>query len=146
MKAIHLNAKDGLTIRAFQAVSVERAKAWHGDKPWSPSDWAVAVMGEFGEFCNELKKQNRDRDGLQANNARRVSLGKELADTIAYLVLLADVCGIDLEAETISVFNAISERERLPFIICTEGNHAKLLAQSRAPDHRERTGGDSGAG
>ena len=101
----------GLTIRDFQAISVKRALLWHKDKPWTPDQWLTAFIGELGEFANELKKHSRDRDGLRSNNPRRVSLAKELADSFAYFVLLCDSVGVDLESETITVFNSISERE-----------------------------------
>lgn len=100
-----------LTIRDFQTVSVKRALLWHEDKPWTPDEWLTAFIGELGEFANELKKCNRDRDGLNSNNPRRVSLAKELADSFAYFVLLCDSVNVDLESETIAVFNSISERE-----------------------------------
>lgn len=70
---------------------------------WSPSDWAVAFMGEAGEACNIIKKLNRIRDGIPGNEAHeteaylRGALRKELADAYIYLDLLALRYGFDLE-------------------------------------------------
>lgn len=44
-------------------------------------------------------------------------LADELADTFIYLDLLASRCGIDLENAVRQKFNAISDRENLPFKI-----------------------------
>lgn len=106
-----------VTLRGLQKISVMRAQQWHKDKPWDANKWVTATIGEFGEFCNELKKCNRDEDGLDSNNHRRVDLGKELADTLCYLVLLADSVGVDMETETVKCFNAISRREGFDLFI-----------------------------
>lgn len=76
----------------------------HKDNPWTASDWAMAVTGEFGELCNMLKKRRRGEDISQE------AIAKEFGDTLAYLDLLAQCVGIDLWAATISKFNEVSDR------------------------------------
>lgn len=110
----------GLTIHDFQEIAWERAKIWHKDKPWTTDEWITAFIGEFGEFCNELKKMNRDRDGVRGNNPRRVKVAKELADAFSYFVLICSSAGVDLESNTVEVFNAISVREGFDIRITDE--------------------------
>ncbi len=75
----------------------------HALESWSPSDWAVAFIGEAGEACNIIKKLNRIRDGIPGNAIHETegvllkALRKELADASIYLDLLAQRYGLDLE-------------------------------------------------
>lgn len=55
--------------------------------------YTLGLAGEAGETANEIKKWNRDGAPSQPAN-----LGAELADVLIYLLLLADECGIDIEA------------------------------------------------
>lgn len=108
-----------MTFQKFSKINLERATVWHqnGIEEWSISDWAVAMVGEAGEACNQIKKFNRLRDKLHSNNPDSFDMSKladEIADTFIYLDLLATRCGLNLETIVISKFNAISEREGLP--------------------------------
>lgn len=113
-----------LTFADLRAANAKRVKRWHpgGVTDWSLSDWAVAMAGEAGELCNVVKKLNRERDRITGNTASeaelRDALGKEIADTLIYLDLLAMRAGLDLAEVTIGKFNEVSERvgfpERLP--------------------------------
>ncbi|WP_131107506.1 MazG nucleotide pyrophosphohydrolase domain-containing protein [Pseudomonas sp. Sample_10] len=58
---------------------------------------AVCLSGEFGEFCNILKKVTRGDFTLQ--NAK-AELSEELADTFIYLLKISNQLDIDIEAET----------------------------------------------
>lgn len=71
---------------------------------WTYSDWAMAVAGELGEACNLLKKLRRGED------IPLVDIGDELADTVIYLDLLAQVLELDLGACVKKKFNAVSFR------------------------------------
>ena len=109
--------KQSMTIKHVSAMSVRRAKKDFGTtEKWSLSDWAVAAAGEMGEACNVVKKLNRIRDGLKGNketDSQEVltkELGYEIADTILYLVLLADAADIDIEEAIIEKFNKVSDR------------------------------------
>ena len=55
-----------MTFKYFSEINLLRAKTWHtnGIEEWSLSDWAVAMVGEAGEACNQIKKFNRLRDKL----------------------------------------------------------------------------------
>lgn len=55
---------------------------------------AIALAGEVGETCNDIKKWSRgdfDTDELQYR------LFRELPDILIYLVMLSGALGIDLE-------------------------------------------------
>jgi len=74
---------------------------------WRLSQWSNAVCGELGEAANLIKKIERGDYSL--NEARR-DLGRELADVVTYLDILASVAGIDLGEATRLKFNEVSER------------------------------------
>lgn len=98
---------------------------------WAASDWLTAVVGELGEYANNLKKFRR---GDLTLGEFRIVAGKELADVIIYLDLLAKrtldlviplgpnesgdalfrhsahPTGIDLGAAVVAKFNEVSER------------------------------------
>jgi NTP pyrophosphatase (non-canonical NTP hydrolase) len=57
---------------------------------------AVCLAGEFGEFCNILKKTCRGDITLAE---AKPSLSEELADTFIYLIKISNQFGIDLESE-----------------------------------------------
>ncbi len=55
---------------------------------------AIALAGETGESCNNIKKYMRgDFDFVELSGRLR----KELPDILIYLVMLADIAGINLE-------------------------------------------------
>lgn len=56
----------------------------------------VCMVGELGEFANELKKVVR---GDAPYEERRSALAEELTDTFIYLIKIAAQTGIDLESE-----------------------------------------------
>ena len=56
----------------------------------------VCLIGEVGEFANELKKVVR---GDASYEERQAALAEELADTFIYLIKIAAQTGIDLESE-----------------------------------------------
>ncbi len=54
--------------------------------------YALGLCGEAGEVADEIKKMSYHPD----REARRVDLGTELSDVLIYLLLLADLEGIDI--------------------------------------------------
>jgi NTP pyrophosphatase (non-canonical NTP hydrolase) len=57
---------------------------------------AVCMIGEFGEFCNILKKVKR---GDYKLDTVKSDLNEELADTFIYLLKISNQFNIDLEEE-----------------------------------------------
>ncbi len=97
--------KDNLSFSGLRSANIERCeKSFHSVQGWSPTDWACAVAGEVGESCNLIKKLRR---GEVINSG---SIGKELADAVIYLDLLAARLGLDLGKCVREKFNEVSER------------------------------------
>ena len=95
-----------------------------GIAQWSISEWAVAMAGEAGEICNAVKKLNRvenqvanlnePRRQIETREAALAKIGAEIADTVIYLDLLAQRCGLALGKEVTRKFSATSERYGFP--------------------------------
>jgi NTP pyrophosphatase (non-canonical NTP hydrolase) len=69
----------------------------------------VCLIGEVGEFANELKKVVR---GDASYEERQTALAEELADTFIYLIKIAAQTGIDLESEYLKKLE--KNRRRFP--------------------------------
>ena len=74
---------------------------------WSPAQWLQAMVGEVGEYANIRKKFER---GDLTEAEFRTAAGKELADVVTYLDILAFQLGIDLGEATRLKFNEVSDR------------------------------------
>ncbi|PUZ21779.1 hypothetical protein DCC81_24640 [Chitinophaga parva] len=72
---------------------------------WSEMEWCCAIAGEAGEQINFVKKQRRDEVDL------REEIGKEMADVIIYIDLLAARMGIDLPEAIRQKFNEVSGKK-----------------------------------
>jgi len=90
--------------------NVARCKDGFGKEvtDWSEMQWGCAIAGEVGELCNILKKRERDAD--TSGKLSNEEVGKEIADAILYLDLLAARVGIDLESAIVQKFNEVSAR------------------------------------
>lgn len=69
----------------------------------------VCLIGEVGEFANELKKVVRGDSPYEESQVR---LAEELTDTFIYLVKIAAQTGIDLESEYLKKLE--KNRRRFP--------------------------------
>lgn len=115
-----------MSIAQIMAQSISRANRWHpgGLAEWSALEWAGAMCGEAGECANAAKKLKRLEDGIASINegARNIAdvnvakqtVGKEVADTILYAVLVAARVDIDLETILREVFNRKSKEYGFP--------------------------------
>jgi NTP pyrophosphatase (non-canonical NTP hydrolase) len=93
-----------INLATFRAANVARcAEAFFPLEQWTPTEWALAVVGEAGEVANAVKKLNRG-DGTPE------AVGAELADVVTYCDLLAARLGIDLSAALRLKFNEVSQR------------------------------------
>lgn len=94
-----------MNLRELNKANVQRCEAsFHPLDSWSPTDWATAVAGETGEMCNLVKKMRRGED-IPIEN-----VGKELADIVIYVDLLASRLGLDLSRCIVDKFNEVSVR------------------------------------
>ncbi len=81
----------------------DRMRKFTADRQWStyhdPKSVLLALVGEVGELAELFQWLPADgaRD-LAQQEPLRTRAGEELSDVLLYLVLLADVLGIDLAA------------------------------------------------
>lgn len=105
---IRINTEGGnqLSFAELREANSHRCDViFHGSgDEWSPTDWATAVAGEVGEACNLIKKMRRGEEIPLAE------VGKELADSVIYLDLLARRLGLDLGEAVAQKFNEVSRR------------------------------------
>ncbi len=83
---------------------VEELRRFATERDWeqfhSAKNLAMALAGEVGELLAEIQWIEADdlRSRLETDDELRESFGNELADVFIYLVRLADVAGIDVDA------------------------------------------------
>ena len=95
----------------FKNPKGEPAHAEPDGSDWALSAWCNAVCGELGEAANLIKKIERGDFTLEE---KREELGKEFADILTYLDILAYRAGVDLGVATIDKFNEVSRRVAAP--------------------------------
>ena len=109
---------DGLTFNTLRSANLKRLPLFKNRKgepahskpdgsDWLLSQWSNAVCGELGEAANLIKKIERGDYTLEE---KREDLGRELADVVTYLDILAYRAGINLGEATMSKWNEVSER------------------------------------
>lgn len=110
-----------LDLDTISRTNRERCKRWHDadSEPWTGADWSNAMCGEAGETANVVKKLRRHETGTSpqgdpGETDLRVALADEIADTLLYLLLLADHYSVDVPAAVVSKFNRVSERQGFP--------------------------------
>jgi len=113
-------------FREYAAINKRRALRWHrgGLDEWSVTDWSNAFAGEAGELCNAVKKFRRVEDAIQGHDGDTPqpksrgeavrAIAKEIGDVYAYLDLLAQRFGLNVDKCARDTFNFISEREGFP--------------------------------
>src|SRR5579872_3640171 len=96
-----------LTFDKFRKANLKRCeKHFHKLEEWSLTDWGCAVAGEVGEACNICKKIKRgDFPTSPELIMAQQLLGKEIADAVTYLDLLAARAGLSLDEILIQKFN-----------------------------------------
>jgi len=107
MKFSTLRAANLARIPLFKNAKGEAYHREDDGSDWSLNDWYTAVMGEAGELGNDLKKVRR---GDYTLDEKRAKIGKEIADVIIYIDILALQVGLDLDAIICSKFNEVSRR------------------------------------
>lgn len=129
---------DGLTFGTLRRANIQRLPLFKDGKGrlshppeedtnknikgsnWTPAQWLQAVTGELGEFANLRKKIER---GDFTTDEMREDLGKELADIVIYLDILAYQLGIDLGEATMNKWNEVSDRQSIPIHVDAEDWH-----------------------
>lgn len=95
-------------FKSLREANLARVTAFnHTLEGWTSAQWACALAGEVGEYCNIVKKMFRGKPGDEAATLEKA--GEELADIQIYLDLNAAHLGLDLQEITQKKFNAKSE-------------------------------------
>ena len=83
----------------LQSAIEDFARPRHWDQFHSPKNLAMALTGEVGELVEIFQwlTEAQSREAM-ADPARAVHIHEELADVTIYLVRLASVLGVDLDA------------------------------------------------
>ena len=109
-------ARSDLGFLRLRGVNVNRCEdVFHPLDAWSMTDWATALAGEVGEFCNIVKKIRRLGGGDQRLDSPEyrdllaVKAVIELADVVIYADLCAARLHKDLAAAIRWKFNAVSD-------------------------------------
>lgn len=140
----------GLTFNALRGANVARLPQFrncHGEllhskadgSDWSPAQWLQAVVGELGEYSNWRKKL--DRGDIDAATFKAIA-AKELADTVAYLDILAFQLGIDLGQATLDKFNEISDRVGSTVRLAETSWHMDAVPNEQAAGRPTTEGGE----
>lgn len=72
----------------------------------------VALAGEVGEVCNEVKKWDRD-DKQIMTDGRKQKILLELGDSLWYLASLADDLGTTLETVALMNLQKLARRQEM---------------------------------
>ena len=73
----------------------ERLEVKRWGRPWTTQELALGFMGDVGD----LAKLIQANAGIRDIDDCKAKLGHELSDCLWSIMVLADKCGIDLEAE-----------------------------------------------
>lgn len=116
---------------------------------WSLNDWGVAAGGEMGELLSLLKQVRR---GDVALDELREDIGKEIADVIIYLDILAKQLGLDTGKIVAKKFDEVSRRVGSDLRLCDypgytrewidEAGDAFVVDQPRSETFRRRLRGE----
>lgn len=113
--------KASITFEHFRVQNLRRCEdVFHPVHHWGLFDWAIAVIGEFGEAMNIVKKIRRIHDGTDSSSdlvRLQDMLAEEIADTFTYADLLLTSQGYRLEEEIIRKFNKVSKKRGSDILI-----------------------------
>ena len=86
--------------------TIQRVLKFRDDRNWrqfhTPKDLAISMSLEAAELLEVFQWSGADLDCPEKRNR----LQEELADVLSYCILLADVCGLDLD----EIMNVIGQR------------------------------------
>lgn len=95
---------NGPTARLIDAAGLAAAlKTFADEREWgqfhSPKNLAMALTGEVGELVEHFQWMTEaESKAVSRDPAKAQAVGEEIADVLFYLIRLADILQIDLEA------------------------------------------------
>ena len=91
----------------IQEAQANFAKARNWEQFHSIRNLTLALVGEVGELAEVIQWEGEiDRSFFDSNPVKKQAFREEVADVFLYLTRLADVAGIDIEAEAVLKMNA----------------------------------------
>lgn len=103
-----------LTFEHFRIQNLKRCEAvFHPISHWGLFDWSIAMIGEFGEAMNVVKKIRRIQNGTDPIDSIAKlydDLAEEIADAVTYADLLLTSQGYRLDEELVKKFNKVSKK------------------------------------
>ena len=75
-------------------------------RPWSLSDLTLGLVGDVGD----LAKLVQAREGVRAMDDLAPKLAHELADVLWSVIVIAERCGVDLEAAFLSTMEDLERQ------------------------------------
>jgi NTP pyrophosphatase (non-canonical NTP hydrolase) len=97
-----------MNLREIAEQCLRDSDEWFPDVAREPTHHVLSITGEWGEFCNLLKKV--ERGSITLEDALPM-LKEELIDVFIYMFNLAAVMGVDIEKE----YNVKRERNAVRF-------------------------------
>ncbi len=105
-----------------------RVNSFVEERDWaqfhSPKNLAMAMIVEAGEVVEHFQWMTEEQS-RHLDDATKLQVGHELADTFVYLLRIAEVCGIDLIAATNSKIDL--NGQKYPVEKC-KGSNAKYTS------------------
>jgi NTP pyrophosphatase (non-canonical NTP hydrolase) len=126
-----LRAANVARLPQFKNAKGEPAHSEPDGSDWCLAQWCNAVTGELGEAANIIKKI--ERGDITLDDAR-VALGKEFADVVTYLDILAFRAGVDLGDATRDKWNEVSARVGCNLRLAPRRGLVQLVSGNYAAD------------
>ena len=96
-----------LTSRALEIRKhYEQLETSRFGRPWNTEEIALGFMGDVGDLAKLIQADA----GIRSIEEHHAKLGHELADCLWSIMVLADKCDIDLEAEFLKCMDELEER------------------------------------
>ena len=100
---MHFSNLEQAALRLNELYEQLEVKRW--GRVWTTQEVALGFMGDVGD----LAKLIQTHVGVRTIEDHRAKLGHELSDCLWSIIVLANKCGIDLEAEFVRNTREISD-------------------------------------
>lgn len=123
-----------MNLREMAEQCLRDTEEWFPNIARDPEHHIISVTGEWGEFCNLVKKVQR---GSISFADAFPSMKEELIDVFIYMFTLAAVMGVDIEKE----YNVKREQNRVRFASREDGG-VQQGVRPRVPDAAHHGGAE----
>lgn len=119
---------DSLTELRARINQFVRERDW--EQFHSPKNLAMAMIVEAAELVEHFQWET-EQESRQLSDEKREQVGQELADTLVYLLRIAEVTGIDLLA---AAHRKIDLNAKKYPVALARGSNRKYTAYAHQPD------------